>query len=37
LLLNELLDHLARNVADARKRYNDSKAVGAESEIERAD
>jgi DNA-binding MarR family transcriptional regulator len=25
--LNELLDHLARNVADARKRYNDGKAT----------
>ena len=35
--LNELLDHLARNVADARKRYNDSKAVGVERETERAD
>jgi hypothetical protein len=35
--LDELLDHLARNVADARKRYNDSKAVGVERESERAD
>jgi MarR family transcriptional regulator for hemolysin len=35
--LDELLDHIARNVADARKRYNDSKSHGAERETERAD
>jgi MarR family transcriptional regulator for hemolysin len=28
--LNGLLDHIARNVADARKRYMDSKVSGAE-------
>jgi MarR family transcriptional regulator, transcriptional regulator for hemolysin len=28
--LNELLDHISRNVAQARKRYHDSKLLGAE-------
>jgi DNA-binding MarR family transcriptional regulator len=34
--LNQLLDHLARNVADARKRYNDSKVPGAEHDADGA-
>ncbi len=36
--LNNLLDHISRNVADARKRYIDSKMPGAErTETERAE
>ena len=32
--LDELLDHLARNVADARKRYNDGKGLPTHPPIE---